>query len=73
MTHKRVFDYTITIDQIALTLQKNTAAFTQHGHHYAFESIPSYIFQSGVIGFLMLIFFSSSAYCSNVDILVGIF
>jgi len=30
MTHKRVFDYTITIDQITLALQNNTAAFTQH-------------------------------------------
>lgn len=34
MTHKSVFDYTITIDRIPLTLCKNAAALTLHGHHY---------------------------------------
>lgn len=71
MTHKRVFDYTTTIDRIALTLHKNTAAFTQHGHHYAFESIPGWIFQSGVTGFLMMIVLSNSTNCSNMDTMVG--
>lgn len=71
MTHKRVFDYTITIDRFALTLHKNTAAFTQHGHHYVFESIPGWIFQSRVTDFLMMIALSNSTHCSNVDTLVG--
>lgn len=73
MTHKSIFDYTIAIDKIPLTLCKNTAALTLHEHHYVFESIPGCIFQSRVTGFLMMIIPPNQPTVSNVDTLVGVF